>query len=172
MKLINTNSLTPEQRQQLAAAARKKRPDAKYRAEFARLILRRGECGTRTSHDHGETSMTTSDLAKLHAAADEVINIIHARKIFIHRQIDRAWEIAEHYRALNDPTSAATFEDWACRAEFELEQWLATAGHAKARARRITMASIRGHIKRCLADSGREWRQITPHPSKARGRDA
>jgi len=37
------------------------------------------------------------------------------------------------------------------------------------RARRITTKSIRKHIARGLAaDSADGWRQITPHPSKAR----
>jgi len=48
------------------------------------------------------------------------MSIIRAREIFIRRQIKRARETAEHYRALNDFTSAATFEDWACDAEIEL----------------------------------------------------
>ena len=46
--------------------------------------------------------------------------IIAAREKFIRRQIERAWELAEHYRTLNDPTSAAWFEDWVWRAEAEL----------------------------------------------------
>jgi hypothetical protein len=41
MKLISTDKLTPEQRQQLATATRKLRPDAKYRTKFARLARRR-----------------------------------------------------------------------------------------------------------------------------------
>jgi hypothetical protein len=52
------------------------------------------------------------------------MNTIDAREIFIRRQIDRAWEIAEYYDALGDFTSAATFEDWAWRAEAELKQQL------------------------------------------------
>jgi hypothetical protein len=48
--------------------------------------------------------------------------VIPARERFIRRQIERAWEIAEHYRALNDLDSAWVFEDWAGRAEFELGQ--------------------------------------------------
>ena len=50
------------------------------------------------------------------------MSIIVAREKFLRRQIERAWEIAEHYRALNDPISAAWFEDWVWRVEFELEQ--------------------------------------------------
>jgi len=50
------------------------------------------------------------------------MTIIPAREKFIRRQIERARELAEHYRTLNDPTSAAWFEDWAWRAELELEQ--------------------------------------------------
>jgi hypothetical protein len=48
--------------------------------------------------------------------------IIRAREKFIRRQTERALEIAEHYRALNDPDSAAVFDDCSGRAEFELEQ--------------------------------------------------
>jgi hypothetical protein len=43
MKLIRTDSLTQEERQRLAAAARKMRPDAKYRAQFRVLTRRRCE---------------------------------------------------------------------------------------------------------------------------------
>ena len=51
------------------------------------------------------------------------MSVIPAREKFLRRQIERAWELAEHYRTtLNDPTSAAWFEDWAWRTEFELEQ--------------------------------------------------
>jgi hypothetical protein len=49
-------------------------------------------------------------------------NTIDAREKFIQRQIDRAWEIAEYYDALGDFTSAAVFQEWAWRAEAELEQ--------------------------------------------------
>jgi len=35
------------------------------------------------------------------------------------RQIERVWKLAEHYRALNDPTSAAWLEDLALQAEWE-----------------------------------------------------
>jgi hypothetical protein len=52
------------------------------------------------------------------------INTIDAREKFIQRQIDRAWEIAEYYDKLGDFTSAAVFQDWAWRAEAELEQQL------------------------------------------------
>jgi hypothetical protein len=45
----------------------------------------------------------------------------YADDAVIEAQIERAWEIAEHYRTLNDPISAAWFEDWVWRAEFELE---------------------------------------------------
>jgi len=48
--------------------------------------------------------------------------IIAAREKVLRRQIEHAWDIAEHYHALNDPTSAAWFEYWAWNAEFELEQ--------------------------------------------------
>jgi hypothetical protein len=41
MKLID--KLPPEQRRRLAVAARKLRPDAKYRAEFRMLARRRRE---------------------------------------------------------------------------------------------------------------------------------
>jgi hypothetical protein len=41
MKLIGANTLTPEQCQQLAIAARKKRPNASYRKQFAQLARRR-----------------------------------------------------------------------------------------------------------------------------------
>jgi hypothetical protein len=54
--------------------------------------------------------------------------IIGGHEKFIRRQIVRALEIAEHYRALNDPTSAATFEEWAWNAEFKLEQQIAREG--------------------------------------------
>src|SRR5262249_11037457 len=43
--------------------------------------------------------------------------ITRARKKFIRRQIERARELAEHYHALNDPDSAATFEFWALETE-------------------------------------------------------
>jgi hypothetical protein len=49
--------------------------------------------------------------------------VIDAREKFLRRQIERAYQIAEHYHALNDPASAAWFEDWVDRAEFELEQF-------------------------------------------------
>jgi hypothetical protein len=49
--------------------------------------------------------------------------VIDAREKFLRRQIERAYEIAKHYRdVLNDPTSAVWVEDWAAHAEFELEQ--------------------------------------------------
>jgi hypothetical protein len=50
------------------------------------------------------------------------MTIIAAREKFLRRQIERAWEIAEHYDALNDPDSASVFEYWAWNAEFELKQ--------------------------------------------------
>jgi hypothetical protein len=43
MKLISTDRLSPEQRQQLAIAARKKRPNAGYRKQFAQLTQYRRE---------------------------------------------------------------------------------------------------------------------------------
>jgi hypothetical protein len=43
MKLIGTDKLTQEQRQQLATAARKMRPNAIYRKQFAQLTQYRRE---------------------------------------------------------------------------------------------------------------------------------
>jgi hypothetical protein len=43
MKLIVADRLTPEQRQQLAIAARKMRPNATYRKQFAQLTRRQRE---------------------------------------------------------------------------------------------------------------------------------
>jgi hypothetical protein len=57
-----------------------------------------------------------------------MIPIIPAHAEFIQRQIEHAWDVAEHYRTLNDPDSAAVFEDWAINAQFELEQVLAGEG--------------------------------------------
>jgi hypothetical protein len=54
--------------------------------------------------------------------------VIPAHAEFIQRQIEHAWDVAAHYRALNDPDSAAVFVDWAIEAEFKLEQLLAGEG--------------------------------------------
>jgi hypothetical protein len=43
MKLTSVDKLMQEQRRELAAAARKVRPDAKFRSEFAQLMQQRRE---------------------------------------------------------------------------------------------------------------------------------
>jgi hypothetical protein len=43
VKLIRTDKLTEKQRQQLAFAARKMRPNASYRKQFAQLTRRQRE---------------------------------------------------------------------------------------------------------------------------------
>jgi hypothetical protein len=54
--------------------------------------------------------------------ASMIPTVIPARAKFLQRQIKHAEKVAEHYRTLNDPDSAAVFEDWAINAQFELEQ--------------------------------------------------
>jgi len=52
---------------------------------------------------------------------------------------------------------------------YELMRTGELVSYRDGRARRITMASIHEHMARQLAaDSADGWRQITPHPSKAR----
>jgi hypothetical protein len=64
MKLIRADRLTPEERREFAAAARKKRPGAKYRAEF-RMLARRRQIA-RVSPDH------PSELQQLVTTANQV----------------------------------------------------------------------------------------------------